>query len=99
MDAFEEELYDSSNMRKWFNQEPMYSLEGYYHQYVDVCILTLLETDEDARLALAEEYVYDLVSFNEDYEALVNEVNAYAKENHCEPSEITYMDGLENIDY
>ena len=97
--AFDEEEYDSTNMDNWFKQEPTYSLEGYYHQYVDVCNLTLLDSDEETRLSLAEDYLYDLVSFNEEYEALVNEVNAYASENNCDPSEITYMDVSEDIEY
>ena len=99
VNAFEEEGIDNSTMDEWFKQAPTYSLSNYYHQYVEVWTLRLLEANEEERLALVEECLYDMVRFGEAYDSLVDEVNTYAKENSCEPSEITYIDSLENLEY
>lgn len=97
--AFEEEGYDTTTIKSFISQNVTYSLNDYYHQYVEMCTLRLIECEEAKRLDMALGFIQQMIAFDSDYQKVVEDVNSYADENKCEPTAITLIDSLEDIVY
>ncbi len=97
--AYKDELNDDDYKNIYNLCVRKHDFMEYYHQYLEVANLKMMQLPAQERLHALNDSMDEVMNKGLDYERIVEEVDQFAKDNNCEPHEITYFDSTFTVEW